>query len=176
MSYFYICICICLPIPFLDFDLFYIHECMFSYHRKHLHPRHALLHFPRICKICSTMVLADIISDVFALLPPTFHVHLHTHARAQLHTFPIHLLLHSYIPVHIHPIHLPPPPPPHTYKDIWPYLAAFDLVLMLTAHLFLFFFFLGQYYTCARTSDFLRCLFCHHGLFTTAASSKLYLI
>ena len=105
---------------------FIIHECMFSYHRKHLHPRQALL--PPDLQICSTMVLTDIISDVFALLTPTLiptckrtYAHaphtstfIHASPRSPPHTrkhtssylvfpFPIYLLLHPYIPVHAHP-------------------------------------------------------------------------
>ena len=85
------------------------------------------LTFPPYWQICSTMVLTDMISDVFALLTPTLiptckrtyshapHTTTFTHAnpRSPPHTrkrtpsysvfpFPIYLLLHPYIPVHVH--------------------------------------------------------------------------
>ena len=112
MSYFYIFI----GVFFISFTIyifqliFLMYKCMFSNHRIHQHPRHALLHFPTtICKFCLIMVLTGIISDVFALLTPKT---VHTCTR-----------LYVYTPHTSTFIHTNPRSPPHTRTRTHPYLV-----------------------------------------------------
>ena len=93
------------------------------------------LTFPPDLQICSTMVLTDIISDVFVFLPPIFHVHTphDTHAHKFILSLFIYYFIISY-PSNAHPItptHTHTHAHTHTHTHTWPYMATFDFVCLL---------------------------------------------